>query len=81
MRDNYSASMFNEIQLTHNNFIKYSLNIQKNSSSLVSRNEVEKFPLSTKIWSQMVKYFLRLLQRTKTKIIDAFDCALSVNTR
>ena len=48
----------------------------------MSRNEVGKFPLSTKIWSQMVKYFLRLSQRTKNKIIDdAFDCAISANTR
>ena len=30
----------------------------------------------------MVKYFLRLSQRTKNKIIDdAFDCAIPVNTR
>ena len=69
--------MFNEIQLTHDNFIKYSLNIQKNSNSLVSKNEAGKFPLSTKIWSQMVKYFLWLSQRIKSKIIDnALDCAI-----
>ena len=47
----------------------------------MSRNEVGKFPISTKIWSQMVKYLLRLSQRAKSKIIDdGFDYGLSVNT-
>ena len=69
VRDNYSTSTFNEIQLTHDNFIKYSLNIPKNSSSLVSRNEVGKFPLSTKVWSQMVNTFYGYRKEQKIKLL------------
>ena len=80
IRDNYSTNMVHEIQLTHDNVIKYSLNMPKNSSRLVSRNKVGKFPLSTEIWSQMIKYFYGYRKEQKY-IDDAFDCALSVNTR
>ena len=69
IRDNYSTGTFHEIQLTHDNFIKHSLNIPKNFSSLVSRNEVGKFPLSTKSWSQMVKYFYGYHKEQKIKLL------------
>ena len=67
VEDNFSPNAFKEIQLVQNNFIKYVLNLPKQCSNYISRSEVGKFPLNLKIWSQMVKYFIRLKQEPTTK--------------
>ena len=67
--------------MVHDNYIKYALNLPKNCGNQLSRSEIETFPLCLKICSQMVKYFLRLSQKTKNEIVDdAFDCAILINS-
>ena len=82
VEDNFSPNAFKKIQLVQNNFIKYVLNLPKQCSNYISRSEVGKFLLNLKIWSQMVKYFIRLKQGTNNKILnDASICAAQINTR
>ena len=64
LKDNSNSNTFSGIQLVQDNFIKFTLNLSKNCSNFISRSEVGKFPLIVKIWTQMVKYFLRLCQGT-----------------
>ena len=41
-----------------------------------TRSDVGKFPLETKIWSQMINYFLRpSFQTSNGSVDDAFDLA------
>ena len=41
-----------------------------------------KYPIHFKVWSQMIKYFVRLAQGTRNIIVnDAFACAIAQNTR
>ena len=82
LKDNSNSNAFSGIQLVQDNFIKFTLNLPKNCSNFISRCEVGKFSLNVKIWTQMVKYFLRLCQGTNNEIIDeAAICAISINSR
>ena len=61
-KHNSNSNAFSGIQLVQDNFIKFTLNLPKNCSNFISRSEVGKYSLKFKIWTQMVKYFLRLCQ-------------------
>ena len=81
LKDNSKSYAFSGIQLVQGNFIKFTLNLSKNCSNFISRSEVGKFPLNVKVWTQMVKYFLRLCQGTNNEIIDdGVICAISINS-
>ena len=62
VNDNRSSSAFNGNQFIQDNFIKFKLNLPKSCSNFISRSEVGKLPTKIKIWSQMMKYFVRLSQ-------------------
>ena len=82
LKDISNSNAFSGILLVQDDFIKFTLNLPKNCSNFISRSEVGKFPLNVKIWTQMVKYFLRLCQGTNNEIInDAAICAISTNSR
>ena len=82
LKDNSNSNAFSRIQLVQDNFIKFTLNLPRNCSNFISRSEVGMFPLNVKIWTQMVKYFLRLYQGTNNEIIDdTAICAISINSR
>ena len=70
LKDNSNSNAFSGIQHVQDNFTKFTLNLPKNCSNFINRSEVGKFPLNVKIWTQIVKYFLRLCQGTNNEIID-----------
>ena len=58
------------------------MNIPKESSTLVTLTELGRFPITLNIWTQMIKYLMRLLNGTNNPILDeAFQSAKFNETR
>jgi hypothetical protein len=53
----------------HNDFCKYTLGLNKHSSSEACRGELGRYPLCNKIWAQMIKYWLRMENGTTNLIL------------
>ena len=70
VKDNYKNEGCQEIEQIQDSFLKYCINVSKHCSNVISRAELEKFPLQFKGHAQMVKYFLRIAQGTGNKLLD-----------
>ena len=71
-----------EIERLHHKYCKFSLNLPKESSSLVMLSELGRYPITINIWVQMIKYFIRLLKGTENPILDeTFQCAKTIETQ
>ena len=82
IKANFFPSACKDIQMINDKYIKYAINLPKRCSNLISRAEVGKYPIQFKVWSQMIKYFIRVAQGTRNIIVnDAFACAIAQNTR
>ena len=59
---------------------KYILNLAKQAGNNASRGELGRFPLCNKIWSLVVKYWMRLEKGTDNIFLDnAYECAKTHN--
>ena len=71
-----------DIERLHYKYCKFSLNIPKESSTLVTLTELGRFPIRLNIWTQMIKYLMRFLSGTNNSILDeAFQSAKLNETR
>ena len=60
----------------HKSFCKNVLNVNKFSSNTACLGELGRFPLYIKAWTQVIKYWLRLMNGTKNHLLnEAFDQA------
>ena len=68
------------IDAFHLNFCKKSLNISKYASNSAVLGELGRYPLTITCWSQVVKYWLRLVNGTKNVLLNsAFQMASHEN--
>ena len=60
IKDYPSDSSLKDIELVHDKFIDYALYVTKYCGNVINRAEVKRYPLKSKMWSQMIKYFQHL---------------------
>ena len=76
----YEDRALPNIDAFHLNFCKKSLNISKYASNSAVLGELGRYPLTITCWSQVVKYWLRLVNGTKNVLLNsAFQMASHEN--
>ena len=76
----YEDRALPNIDAFHLNFCKKSLNINKYASNSAVLGELGRYPLTITCWSQVVKYWLRLVKGTKNVLLNsAFQMASHEN--